>query len=72
MKLYFSAEMPDHLVPDFLQVVRDFDTRHDPKHKGHVHFETMMETDWPVERAEAIFKGLRPAPEFVEFIRKIG
>lgn len=39
MQIYIRATLPDDLVQEFMQTLRDFDMRHDPQHEGRVHFD---------------------------------
>lgn len=65
MKIFLKATVPDELVADFLQAIRDIDTRFDPHHQGRVHFESLAESEWPVEKMEKVYRALSPSFEHV-------
>ena len=64
MKVYLRVDLPDELLGEFMQAIRDFDVKHDPNHEGRVHFESLAESDWPLEKMAKIFKAITPQPAF--------
>lgn len=60
-KVYFRVTLPDELFQPLMQAIRDFDTKHDPKHEGKIQFESLAETDFPVEKLEAVMKTISPS-----------
>ena len=67
-KINVSVDLPDGLLRDFLQAIRDFDAKHDPNHAGSVQFKLhAVATGIPVERMREIFKSLDP-PFECEFV----
>lgn len=71
MKIKCVATIPDHLYGDFLQHIRDFDTKYDPHHEGIVDFE-MVGTDssLTVEQTQTAMRGVDPAFNFELVFRK--
>lgn len=59
-KIYFRVDISDALVGELMQVIRDFDLKHDPNRDGKVHVESLMESNFPVEKMEAVFKQIEP------------
>jgi hypothetical protein len=60
------AELPDDLIQEFIQYVRDYDSSH-----PECHFQMMVKADEKtVEEMEAIFSAIRPPFDFREKIRK--
>jgi hypothetical protein len=62
MKIVFRVTLPDELLQPFMQTIRDFDVRHDPDHEGKVHFESLIESDWPVDRMAGVLSAISPRP----------
>jgi hypothetical protein len=70
IKVVFRISVPDELVQELFQAIRDFDTKHDPDHEGKVQIEALTETDWPVEKMAAILNAVSPAPEYT-YVKKL-
>lgn len=68
---YFRVELPDELIGELLQTIRDFDTRYDPHHEGRVHFESLMESDFPTDRMAAVFRAITPPPQHL-YVKRFG
>ena len=64
MKVYLRVDLPEELVREFLQAIRDFDMKHDPAHEGRVHTDMLGESDWPKEKMAAMMRSISPPPEF--------
>jgi hypothetical protein len=69
MKIQLTAELPDALYGPFLQHLRDFDTKHDPRHEGIVKFYTATNTEMTAEEISKIAAGIYP-PLLVKTERK--
>lgn len=65
MEVYLKATVPDELVAEFLQAIRDIDTRFDPNHDGRFHIDSLAEADWPVEKMAQVYRALTPSFEHV-------
>jgi hypothetical protein len=63
IKVVFRVTVPDELFQPLMQAIRDFDMKHDPNHEGKVHFESLTESDWPVERMAKVLKAVEPTPQ---------
>ena len=68
-KVVFRVTLPDELVQSLVQAIRDWDMKHDPNHEGKVHTETLLETDWPMEQAQAMFSLISP-PMAINVVKK--
>jgi hypothetical protein len=64
MKIHLRIELADELAGEFMQAIRDFDTKHDPGHENKVKVEMMIESDWPAEQMAALLQAVKPAPAF--------
>lgn len=70
-RIYFRVEMPEALLAEFMQSIRDFDLKHDPHHEDKVRFESVAETDWPQQKLVEMFRALKPSPSFLG-VKKFG
>ena len=71
MKINLTVELPSELAQEFMQVLRDFDTKHDPEHQGIVKFSALLEGEMTAEEATAMLQGITPTPE-VPFCQEDG
>jgi hypothetical protein len=56
-----KGHLPDELVQEFMQYIRDYDTKYDEGHESKVHFElNIFASDMSVERLRDIFASLKP------------
>jgi hypothetical protein len=69
MKIAVSVTMPDDLVGEFLQLLRDFDVKHDPNHEGKVVLQMLAEGNQTAEQMAAVFDAIRPSMEFKHAIK---
>lgn len=60
VKVSVNAELPKELVKSFVQYIRDFDTKHDPKKYSDVHFLILMTGDITQAEAEEIMRSINP------------
>ena len=60
MKIVMQVELPDELAHAFLQTVRNFDLRHDPRHEGTIKIQQLLECDWPAEQMQAMLQTVMP------------
>jgi hypothetical protein len=65
MKGFVLFEMPDDWLEEFAQMVRDFDTAHDPQHEGKCVMEVFAETSTTSETIEDMFRRLVPKFPFI-------
>ena len=63
MKITLSVSMPDHLTQEFLQLIRDFDIKHDPNHEDKIIVQMLGVGNQTAEQMEAVFGALRPRME---------
>ncbi len=66
MKVLLEISFPDSLAQEFMQILRDFDMKHDPKHEDRITMRTLSESNQSVEEMKAIFAALRPPFEFTK------
>jgi hypothetical protein len=59
-RIYLRVDLPDDLLIKFHQAIRDFDTKHDPDHKGIVQFAMLGKSDLPAEKLAGVFKNITP------------
>ena len=64
-KIYLRVTIPDELQGEFMQVIRDFDTKHDPHHRGIVHTDMLTETDFPAEKMADIMQQVAPRMRYM-------
>lgn len=69
MKINLSVTVPDELAAEFMQVIRDFDTKHDPRHEDKIVVQMLAETDKSIEQMQAIHDAIRPPFEMKKTIR---
>jgi len=69
IEVVFRASMPDELLLQFIQVIRDFDMKHDPDHTDKIKFEMLTDSDWPADKMTAVLQAVQPQPKFL-FVRK--
>jgi len=56
-----EAQMPDELLQQFLQHLRNFDIYYDPQRVGHIHLEIGVEApDLSADTMSQIFSAIRP------------
>lgn len=55
-----TARIPEELLAEWLQVVRDFDTRHDAKHEDRVIMGIMVKAVMSLEEFRALIAGMVP------------
>jgi hypothetical protein len=70
IKVVFRVTVPDELLQDLMQTIRDFDMKHDPNHEGKVHFEALTEANWPAEKMAAILNAVSPPPKHT-YVKKL-
>lgn len=63
MKITLSVTLPDDLAPEFLQTIRDFDTKHDPNHENKIIILMLTEGHRTAEQMAAVLNALRPRME---------
>jgi hypothetical protein len=66
MKGFVLFEMPDEWLEEFTQMVRHFDTAHDPQHEGKCVLEVFAETNTNAETLEAMFRRIAPTFPFIK------
>jgi hypothetical protein len=64
VKVTLQIELPDELAQEWMQYVRNFDTKHDPNHEGKVKLQMLCDSDWPAERMQAMLQAVSPSPRF--------
>jgi hypothetical protein len=67
IKAVFQVTLPDELLQPFMQMVRDFDMKHDPDHEGKVHFEILTDSNWPAEKMVEVMNAISPRPAHMYF-----
>jgi hypothetical protein len=65
IKTVFRVTLPDELFQPFMQHIRDFDMQHDPNHEGRVHFESLSDSDWPVEKMAEVLSSVTPQTAYM-------
>jgi hypothetical protein len=70
IKVVFRVTVPDELFEPLMQAIRDFDMEHDPDHKGKVHFDSLVESDWPTEKMAEIMNAIYPQPKHM-YVKKL-
>jgi hypothetical protein len=63
IKVVLRTTLHDDLFQSFMQVIRDFDMKHDPNREGKVHFELLGESDWPAEKMAEVLRSVTPTPK---------
>ena len=63
MKITLSVTLPDDLAQEFLQAIREFDTKYDPNHENKIVVQMLAESKQTAEQMEAVFGALRPRME---------
>jgi hypothetical protein len=64
IKAVFRVTLPDELLQPLMQMIRDFDTKYDPEHEGKIHFESLIDSDWPVDRMTEVLNSIDPKPAY--------
>lgn len=64
MKVFLEISFPDDQAREFMQMLRNFDTKHDPRREGKVTMRIMGKSDQSVEQMKAIFAALKPPFKF--------
>lgn len=67
--IVFRVTLPDELLQPLMQAIRDFDMKHDPDHEGKVHFESLTDSEWPVERMAEVMNAVTPRPAYM-YVKK--
>lgn len=70
-RIFMRVDLPDKLVQDFFQAIRNFDMQHDAKHQGKVNFHMLTEADFPAEKFAKILTEMKDGPDFV-YMKKRG
>ena len=70
MKIALGITLPTELAGEFLQHIRDFDTKHDPEHKGIVHFVLLSVSDDSVTKLEEIVNKIEPGFAFRKTVKE--
>jgi len=58
-----KVTIPDDLAKEFLQMIRDFDTKHDPNHEDKVTLQVFAEGGLTVEEMSEILDSMTPKME---------
>lgn len=70
MKISLTIEFPDELAQEFMQLVRTFDAKHDPRHQGAVKVTMLNQSDLTIEKMTAVLESLDPPPDFMQVWQK--
>ena len=69
MRILLEVQIPDDLGMEFMQVLRDFDMKHDPNHEDKVQVRMLMHSEQTMDEVNAMFDRITPVPQFRQILR---
>lgn len=65
VKVSVTVDLPKHLLQEYVQHIRDFDTKHDVGKKSDVQFVILMSGDITPSEGEHVIRSIKPPFDFV-------
>ena len=69
MKITLSVEMPDGLLQEFMQTIRNFDTKYDPEHEDKIVVHMLTQSGHTLEELKTVLSGVHPQMKETKVIK---
>ena len=71
MKISLTIEFPDALAEEFVQLIRNFDVKHDPRHEDIVKLCWVMEGNVGIKRMQEVLGSIDPPAAFTQVFERM-